>query len=71
MDYILPLLLILLGVVNANLIRVALKTGVIQSRMAHISRAETVVGFWSALLFQVLISLLCFVAAGLKLFSLI
>lgn len=67
MEYILPALLILLGVVNTNLIRVALRTGVIQSRMVRIVRSEGATAFWSAILFQALVSVLSFGAAWLKL----
>lgn len=67
MDYILPALLILLGAVNTNLIRVALRTGVIQSRLVRIVRGEAVVAFWSALVFQTLVSVLSFGAAWLRL----
>lgn len=67
MDYILPGLLVLLGLVNANLIRVGLRSGVIQSRMARIVRTEAAVAFWSAILFQALVSVLCFAAAWFRL----
>lgn len=67
MDYILPVLLVLLAVVNTNLVRVALKTGLIQSRFMRIHRSESIVGFWSALALQILISLLCLAAAAYRL----
>lgn len=66
MEYIIPGLLVLLGVVNLNLVRVALKTGAIQSRLLKITRDTAPTGFWSALVFQLLISVLCFVAAGFR-----
>jgi hypothetical protein len=58
-----PLLLVLLAVVNSNLIRVALATGRIQSRLLPLTRADNRSGFWVALLFQGLITVLCLAAA--------
>lgn len=67
MEYVIPALLVLLGIVNLNLVRVALRTGVVQSRLLKLTREGARTGFWSALVFQVLISVLCFVAAAFRL----
>ncbi|MCK9240607.1 hypothetical protein [Desulfocurvus sp.] len=67
MDYVIPLLLVLLAVVNTNLIRVALRTGQIQSRLLPLTRAGNRSGFWAALLFQGLVTVLCLAAAAFRL----
>lgn len=66
MDYVLPLLLVLLAVVNTNLVRVALRTGRIQSRLLPLERAANASGFWMALLFQGLVTVLCLAAAAFR-----
>jgi hypothetical protein len=71
MDYAIPLLLVLLAVVNSNLIRVALATGRIQSRLLPLTRADNRSGFWMALLFQGLITVLCLAAAAFRLSELL
>ncbi|SKA69266.1 hypothetical protein [Desulfobaculum bizertense] len=63
MQYIIPALLVLLGIVNLNLIRVGLECGEIQSRFLHIRKESSPIGFWCALVFQVVISALCFAVA--------
>lgn len=67
MHYVVPILLVLLGLLSINLIRVGVKTGRIQSRMLKISREQSAFSFWSAIIFQVLISGLCFFGAYLHL----
>ncbi|WP_461209174.1 hypothetical protein [Desulfocurvus sp. DL9XJH121] len=67
MKYVLVAGFILLGLVNLNLVRSALKTGRVQSRMLSIVRKESPTGFWTAILFQVLISAVCFAVAAYRL----
>lgn len=63
MQYFVPVVFVLLGLVNLNLVRQGLRVGEIQSRILKIKREESPTGFWSAIVLQVLISLVCFVAA--------
>lgn len=67
MAYVFPVILVLLGFVSLNLIRVGVQTGRIQSRMMKITREGSAFAFWSAILFQVLVAALCFVGAWLHL----
>ncbi|BBD06773.1 hypothetical protein [Desulfovibrio ferrophilus] len=63
MQYVIPIVLALLGLLSLNLIRVGIRTGKIQSRLLNISREESAFSFWSAIIFQILVSALCFVGA--------
>jgi len=67
MHYVVPVILVLLGLLSLNLIRVGLKSGRIQSRILSITREDSAFSFWSAILFQILVSLLCFFGAWLHL----
>lgn len=66
MQYFIPVVFVLLGLVNLNLVRQGLETGEIQSRILNIKKADSPTGFWSAIVLQVLISLVCFVAAAYR-----
>ncbi|GAB6175843.1 hypothetical protein JCM16814_07340 [Desulfobaculum senezii] len=63
MEYVIPAVLVLLGLVNLNLIRVGLDVGEVQSRFFRLRRDESKMGFWCAIIFQVFISALCFAVA--------
>ncbi|MBU1002205.1 MAG: hypothetical protein KKE73_06750 [Proteobacteria bacterium] len=63
MQYVVPVLLVLLGLLSINLIRVGVRTGIIQSRLLKITREQSAFSFWSAIAFQVLVSALCFAGA--------
>ena len=67
MRYVIPVVFVLLGLVNLNLVRQGLKAGKVQSRLMGIVREESPTGFWSAIVLQVLISAVCFAAAVFRL----
>ncbi|NJB67627.1 uncharacterized protein (DUF3084 family) [Desulfobaculum xiamenense] len=66
MEYVIPAVLILLGLVNVNLIRVGIDVGEVQSRFFRIRRSNSAFGFWSAIGFQVFVSAVCFSVALLR-----
>jgi hypothetical protein len=60
MQYVIGGLLILVGLVNVNLIRVGIETGKVQSRMFAFERGNDPGKFWSAIIIQGLVSALLF-----------
>lgn len=63
MEYIIPVVLVLLGGINLNLIRVALQTGTVQSRFFNFEKDKEKLKFYISLVFQGGVSLVCFAAA--------
>lgn len=67
MQYLIGGLLVLAGLINLNLIRVALSTGKVQSRMFGYDRAEAPAKFWLAIIVQGLVSAALFLLAAMRL----
>lgn len=66
MQYIMPAVFVLLGLVNLNLVRMAFETGKIQSRFFDYDKEESPTKFYICIGFQVLLSLVCVLAAVYK-----
>jgi hypothetical protein len=60
MQYVIGGLLIFVGLINVNLIRVGIETGKVQSRMFAFDRTNDPSKFWVAIVIQALVSALLF-----------
>lgn len=68
MQYFIGGLLIFVGLINVNLIRVGIETGKVQSRMFGYDKAEDPKKFWVAISLQGLVSAMLF-ALGVMRFT--
>lgn len=66
MRYLIPGLLILAGIINANLIRVGIETGKVQSRLFNITKDGSPSKFWLTIMAQGVVTALFFGLAVLK-----
>lgn len=60
MQYVIGGLLIFVGLINVNLIRVGIESGKVQSRLFAFDRANDPSKFWVAIVIQALVSALLF-----------